>query len=118
MNENKIIEIAKEAYVLYQQVEQFERALYKTSEAVVSSGYLAHINNFNAILKRTKDIFTIDEILLKSVEHISEAILRSNAIPIDIVEEIKVNLSVLKGALIAFVQFHLPKEEKEKIGFQ
>jgi hypothetical protein len=116
MEENDIIEIAKQAYVLAQQIIGIEEAMHKIDNAV--AGYPSYANNYNAFLEKTKKILELDQTIFKTISHLKPYDPNLESGYIGEFEEIKANLPILKASLLSFFEFHFPKSEKEKIGFK
>ena len=115
MEEEKEIEFAREAYVLSRQIGELENTMSKSKSAV--SGYPSYAKNFNTILERSKEILKGDEIIFRTIAQVTPYNPGKEFGYIVDFEGIKADLSVLKGALHSFFEFHFPKKEKEKMGF-
>lgn len=116
MEETNVIEIAKEAYVLAQQIAGMEEAMNKNERAV--AGYSSYASNYNVFLEKTKKILEIDQTILKTISHLKQYDPKEDTGYVTGFEEIKANLPILREALSSFFEFHFPKSEKEKIGFK
>lgn len=116
MEENQLVEIAKEAYVLAQQIAGMEEAMNRGKEAV--SGYSSYAKNFNSILEKTKRILELDKTILSTITHLTPYDPNKGGGYIKEFAEIKGNLPFLKAALQSFFDFYFPKKEKERIGFK
>ena len=116
MQENQLAEIAKEAYVLAQQIVGMEEAMSRGKEAV--SGYSSYAKNFNSILEKTKRILDLDKTILGTVVHLTPYDPNKGTGYIKEFEGIKGNLPILKATLQSFFDFYFPKKEKERIGFK
>ena len=116
MEERNLIESAKEAYVLAQQIAGMEEAMNKSEQAV--AGYPSYASNYNALLEKTKKILEVDQTMLKTISHLKRYDPKQDRGYMGEFEEIKANLPILKEALHSFFEFHFPKSEKDKIGFK
>jgi hypothetical protein len=114
MEGNGLEEIAKEAYVIANQIGGMEIVM-RSKEAL--SGYPTYASNFNAFLKRTKEILQADQTILGTISHLEPYDPKKDHGYARAFEEIKANLPVSQGALRSFFEFHFPKSEKERIGF-
>ncbi|MCJ7578763.1 MAG: hypothetical protein MUO91_09965 [candidate division Zixibacteria bacterium] len=103
MEGNNLIEIAKEAYVLAQQIAGMQETMNKSEQAV--SGYPSYANNFNALLEKTKKILEVDQTILMTISHLKRYDPNLDTGYIREFEEIKANLPILKGALHSFFEF-------------
>lgn len=108
-------EIAKEAYILSQQLKELETAMTSAGQNV--SGYRACAQSFNAILKRAQDILKHDATMLRSVEHLRSYNPSKETGYAQDFQEIKADMAVLKATLHAFFVFYFPAKDKERIGF-
>jgi len=111
---NDKINLAKEAYILSQQLLELENAMSK--EAAVS-GYSSYATNYNMILEKSKKVLGLDDVLLSTVAHLSQYDAYVETGYRREFEQIKADISVLKATLRAYFDFNFPKKEKEKIGF-
>jgi len=116
MEDNQLAKIAKEAYVLAQQIAGMEEAMNRGKEAV--SGYSSYAKNFNSILEKSRRILKLDKTILGTVKHLTPYDDNKRMGYLKDFEEIKGNLPILKAALQSFFDFHFPKKQKEKIGFK
>ena len=116
MEEKELIEIAKKAFVLAQQIEGMEEAMNKGEKAL--AGYRSFAKNFNSILEEAKKVLGIDQAILGTISHLNQYDSnKQRGFSVDF-EGIKADLPILKGALKAFFEFYFPPKEKEKIGFK
>jgi hypothetical protein len=116
MEEKELMEMAKEAYVLAQQIEGMEEAMNKGEKAV--SGYPSYAKDFNLILQETKKILEIDKTILKTISHLNPYDPNKKLGYRADFEGIKADLPILKAALRSFFELYFPKKEKERIGFK
>ena len=106
--------LAKEAYVLSQQIQELEGSL---RDAESASGYHAYARNFNRMLERALDILKRDEVMLRTIEGL---VSYDETVEFGYAREfsqLKADLPILRSALCSFFQFYMPPQEKAKIGF-
>ncbi|MDP3024911.1 MAG: hypothetical protein Q8O10_05190 [candidate division Zixibacteria bacterium] len=117
MKEEEIIDVAKEAYLLSKQLGALEEGL-KSKDRRISLGLRAYAENYNQILARAKQLLKYDEIILKSIQHLKSYDCPEGYQSETEFLEMGADVPILKEALYTFFEFHFPKKEKEKIGFQ
>ena len=115
MDNDDILNVAKEAYALSQQLHELESAMLGKNSL---SGYSAYANNYNAILDRSKKILELDKTLLSTIDHLKHYDPQKAYGYVQDFEEIKANIATLKATLRTFFEFNFPKKEKERMGFQ
>jgi len=115
MEEQEIINIAKEAYILSKQLGALEEGLKERKNV---SGYRSYAENYNKILARAKQLLQNDEIIFKSIQHLKPYDSSKNSGYAKEFIEMAGDVLILKEALYTFFEFHFPKKEKEKIGFR
>jgi hypothetical protein len=70
MEEEKMIEIGKEAYVLSEQLLELEQVM-KRKEPSVISGCSSYAKNFSSVLDKAKKILEVDLTILKTISHLT-----------------------------------------------
>ena len=108
-------ELAKEAYILVNQLEAFEKVLVDGNNI---SGYKAVAESYNKMLHRAKELMKIDGTFLGSINHLCNYDPNLEYGYASEYTQIRVSVPVLKGALHTFCSYYLPANEKEKIGFR
>jgi hypothetical protein len=120
MNEEELQNLAKEAYILFQQLQGLDDAMAKAEDYF---GYKAFAINYNAILEKAKAILKADTTMLSAIERLSaydpsdEFDWKESSRPEYQSEQIKADIPILKATLQSFFDSHFPPKEKEKIGF-
>ena len=115
MDEKQSFELAKKVYVLSEQISNMEKAMDKERGAI--SGYKIYAGNFNSILEKTKITLKCDPTILGTISHLDPFDANLNSGYLKEFEGIRASLPMLKAALDSFFNFHLPKKEREKLGF-
>ena len=75
---------------------------------------------YNIILSKAKELLSLDEIILKTIEHIKpydegDHLGHGN---FKMIADLLTELSILNSALVSFIQIHMPYKEKQGIGFE
>ena len=105
MEERELVEIGKEAYVLFEQIGEIEETMKKRDEAI--SGYPSHAKHYNSILDKARKIMEVDPTILKTISHLNSHDTNKKYGYTDF-EGLKSDIATLKGALKSFFVFHLP----------
>jgi len=115
MEEQELINIAKEAYLLAKQLGALEEGLKDRKNAM---GLEAYMKNYNLILSKAKRLLKNDEVILASINHLEPHDYPESYSYEQKFSEIGGDVPILKEALFTFYEFHFPKKEKDKIGFR
>jgi len=115
MKENEITKIAKEAYVLSEQLREMRESMDKDGDNY--RGYVAYARTYSAHLARSKEILKLDPSILRTIDQLA---------PYDPAKQrgfsrdfyqMKTDVPVLLAALRSFFEFNFLKKEKEQMGF-
>ena len=112
MNEEELQNLAKGAYILFQQLQGLDDAMAKAGQNY--SGYRAFADRYNAILEEARAILKADTTRLSTIEHLSaydpsdEFDCKEPSKLEYQSEQIKADISILKATLQSFPGFHLP----------
>jgi len=121
MNEEELQNLAKEGYILFQQLQGLDDAMAKAGGNY--SGYRAFADHYNAILEKAKAILKADTTMLSAIKRLSaydpsDEFDREEPSRLEYQsEQIKADIPILKATLRSFFDFYFPPKEKEKIGF-
>lgn len=115
MADNDSTKIAKEAFILSEQLKELEAAMMNAGQ--IYTGYRAFAESFNQILNRAKEILKYDAEMLRSINHLRSYNPAKDTRYAKDFLEIKADIAVLKATLRSFFVFYLPADEKKRIGF-
>jgi len=115
MDNEEVLNLAKEAYALSQQLHELESAMSKDGAV---SGYTSYATNYNSILSRAKKILEFDKTLLATISYLGQYDPNVKTGYFKEFQEIKANIAILKATLHTFFNFNFPKKERDRIGFK
>jgi len=111
---------AKKAYLMHQHLLQLRA---NVEHITTLEGIRSFIEMFNRTTEDCRALLAADETILESIRFLTpvETGTRSSDYASAIIDgkrgQFMVNSSVLLSALASFVKFHLPTEERTKLGF-
>lgn len=116
--------LAKEAFVLHNQLEALEDAMIKGNTD--ASGYTAYSTNYNAILVRARQVLALDSVLLGAIKHLGPYKTTDGTEFGDYRPEddhsshfgrLKADVPVLRATMKSFFALYMPPDQKRSIGF-
>jgi hypothetical protein len=115
MKDLKSMEIAKEAYVLSEQLAALQEAMEKTGSSFC--GYPAFARTYSTHLSRAKEILKNDLTILRTIEHLTPYNPGKKQRYGSDFLQIKADLPILRSALRSFFDFNFPPKEKQGLCF-
>lgn len=115
MDDPKVMEIAKEAYALSQQLASLQEMMEKNKSSY--SSYPAVARTYSAHLNRAKVILNSDPTILRTIEHLKEYDPNKQHGYVADFLQIMADLPILQSALRSFFEFNFPPKEKQRMGF-
>lgn len=109
-------ELPKVAFALWQQLEALASSMGGKPDP---DAYVAYARSFNGCLDRGKELLAHDPALRRTIGDVEryDEIVTDDYERVGKMESLRADMAVLKGAAIAFFQYHCPPEEKARMGF-
>ena len=116
LEENK-----RKMFIVINQMLQLEALLFNVQAAFDARSLTA---SYNALLAISRDVFHCDDLFLGTIEHLKPIQAERLGDPIGqrdahmaVIGQVLVDMAILKGAVLSFIQVYLSNSERDELGF-